>query len=226
MRALAALLLAFALSVTAAPVAQNLTRYVTDQGEFPLRAGPAASEPVTRMVPGGMMVTVQETLPEAGYARVLTGDNSVGWIETRLLVEQPGSRARLAAAVKERDRLAVENKELRDKLTQAEAAIAALGGTDAAKAALTIQKLQLELAEVRRVSASALAIDEERKRLTEANLALERERQKLEVEIGRLHDRTARDWFMIGGGVLLLGVVTGALLGRMRGRRRAGWDQL
>ena len=55
-------------------------------------------------------------------------------------------------------------------------------------------------------------------------VALERSLQTLQQENENLKDRTARDWFMVGAGVVLLGIIVGLIIPRIRWRKKSSWD--
>jgi SH3 domain protein len=86
------------------------------------------------------------------------------------------------------------------------------------------RKASQELAEIKRTASSALAIDSENKDLKSRLVALERNLQTLQQENENLKDRTARDWFMVGAGVVLLGIIAGLIIPRIRWRKKSSWD--
>ena len=81
-----------------------------------------------------------------------------------------------------------------------------------------------ELTEIKRTASSALAIDSENKELKSRMVALERNLQTVQQENENLKDRTARDWFMVGAGVVLLGIIVGLIIPRIRWRKKSSWD--
>ena len=86
------------------------------------------------------------------------------------------------------------------------------------------RKVSQELAEIKRTASSALAIDSENKDLKSRLVALERNLQTLQQENENLKDRTARDWFMVGAGVVLIGILAGLIIPRIRWRKKSSWD--
>ncbi len=81
-----------------------------------------------------------------------------------------------------------------------------------------------ELAEIKRTASSALAIDSENKELKSRVVSLERKLQTVHQENEVLKDRTARDWFMVGSAVVLLGIIVGLIIPRIRWRKKSSWD--
>lgn len=199
------------------------TRYITDQFEITLRTGASTQHTIIKMLPSGAAVELLQLDPDSGYSRVRTADGVEGWVITRYLMDAPSARAQLANA---RDQVASAKDQTAALTQQLNELSKAKGELESSKSQLQteLQTLNQELARVRRTSSKALEIDEERQQLKKYVRTLERDLQTLRTENEELKDRSARDWFVVGAGVLLLGILTGAILARMRGRRRGGWE--
>ena len=50
--------------------------------------------------------------------------------------------------------------------------------------------------------------------------------ESTELKKAGLKDRTARDWFMVGAGVVILGMIIGLIIPRIRWRKKSSWDSL
>lgn len=62
--------------------------------------------------------------------------------------------------------------------------------------------------------------------LAEENAALESRVATLSLETRDLRRSTQRDWLLAGAAVLLVGLVLGIVLPRIRWRRRSRWSDL
>lgn len=213
------LLAAIAGAVHAAPV-----RYVTDQLEITLRSGESTQHQILRMVPSGTPLEVLEQSEESGYTRVKTPDGTEGWVISRYLDKVPSGRARLAESRKELenmrerlDRLQEENGELRNRNAELSGELDKLGTANS--------RLEQEVTRVRRASASALALDDENRSLKTRLKRLERDYQILQQENEALKDHTARDWFIVGAGVVLLGIAIGLVIPKIRWRKKSDWSR-
>jgi SH3 domain protein len=213
------------LLVCVASTALAETRYVSDRLEITLRTGTSTQYSIIRMLPSGMRLEVLERDADSGYTRVRTPDGTEGWVLARYLMEQPAARDQVAVATER-----ATNASLR--VTDLEAQLEALS---AERDALQAQRdgLESELAEVsseleriRRVSASAVELDNANRELRTRVAASEQDGTLLRAEIAELKRNTQRDWFVAGAGVLLLGLVLGLVLPRIRWRRRSGWGDL
>jgi len=207
----------------AAQEAAGGVRYVTDRLSITLRAGPGTQYRILRTLPSGTRLAVLESDPESGWSRVRLESGLEGWVLTRYLMREPAARERLARAeaqaAKARERAAALAERIQALEAERDAARREAGAHKA-----RADKAERELARIRRVSADALRLAEEHQRLKRRVLDLERELRLAQEENDALRDRTARDWFMVGAGVLLAGIVVGLVLPRIRWRRRSSWD--
>ena len=217
------LVLALSLGLITTAIAE--TRYVSDRLEIQMRTGKGTQFRILRMLPSGTALEVLKTDKESGYTRVRAPGGVEGWVLSRLLMNDQAARDKLAEAEKTLARLELENRKLKassDELQKEK------GSTDQERGRLNKdnRKLSQELEEIRRTASSALAIDAENDELKSRIVAYERQAQTLQQENEGLKDRTARDWFMVGAGVVILGMVIGLIIPRIRWRKKSSWDTL
>jgi SH3 domain protein len=217
--------LVLALTAGLAATAMAETRYVSDRLEIQMRTGKGTKYRILRMLPSGTALEVLETDKEDGYTRVRAPGGVEGWVLSRLLMKGQAARDKLADAEKKLAGLELENRKLNTTL---EGLQEEKGSTDQERERLNKdnRKLSQELEEIRRTASSALAIDAENNELKSRIVAYERQVQTLQQENEGLKDRTARDWFMVGAGVVILGMVIGLIIPRIRWRKKSSWDTL
>lgn len=219
-RFLAACLLAL---VSAAAVAE--TRWVSDELEVLVRSGVSTQHAIVRVLKSGARVETLGEDPDAGYTRVRLSDGTEGWVLSRYLDPQPIARDRLAAA---QERV----QALESRLAEVTAQLQSLRGERDALGAEReglggeVESLRAELDRVRRVSASALDLDQANRRLQTELAASEQDRAALRGQVAELKSAARRQWFLAGAGVLALGIVLGLVLPRLRFRRRSRWGEL
>jgi SH3 domain protein len=201
------------------------TRYVSDRLEIQMRTGKGTQFRILRMLPSGTALEVLEVDQENGYTRVRTPGGVEGWVLSRFLMKGRAARDQLADAEKRLARLELENRKLSASLEELQKA---KGNTTSERDQLVKEnrRLSQELDEIRRTASSALAIDAENKELKSRIVAYERRAQSLQQENEGLKDRTARDWFMVGAGVVVLGMIIGLIIPRIRWRKKSSWDSL
>jgi len=199
------------------------SRYVSDTLEITMRSGKGTSYGITRMLRSGTRLEVLEIDKKSGYTKVRTKSGKEGWVLSRFLMKTPAARDRLATAEKKLAELELDNRKLETTMAALKDEKAKLsknlGSLDSES-----RKVSQELAEIRRTASSALAIDSENKELKGRVVSLERQMQTLQQENEGLKDRTARDWFMVGAGVILLGIIVGLIIPRIRWRKKSSWD--
>jgi len=213
------------LSVVSGHVHAQTERYVTDSLRLETRQGPSTSHRITRMLRSGTRVTVLEEDAETGYSRVALDDGSEVWILTRFLMEEPAARAQLAEAV---DNFARERSKARDLASQLGTMGQTTGEIERSRSELARDKklLQTELAQIKQAAANTLAIKERNqsldKQLKEIAMDLATTKQRNRA----LKERSERDWFIAGAGVLLGGMILGLVIPKIRWKRRRGWGEL
>jgi SH3 domain protein len=198
------------------------TNYISDQLEVTLRSGKSTSHSIIRMLRSGTPVEVLEEDKDSGYSMVRALGKE-GWVLSRYLMKGPVPRDQLAGAEKKLAELELENRKM---MTAMQALKAEKDTIEQANSSMDAdyRKVSQELAEIKRTASSALAIDSENKDLKSRLVALERNMQTLQQENENLKDRTARDWFMVGAGVVLIGILVGLIIPRIRWRKKSSWD--
>ncbi|MGH8547776.1 MAG: TIGR04211 family SH3 domain-containing protein [Methylococcales bacterium] len=200
------------------------TVYVTDQLEILLRSGQGSQHKIVSSLETGAPLTVLKNDRGDGWTYVKTEDKKTGWVLTRYLTESPIARIQLDTAVKNLEALQQENKQAKEELNALKAnnqnAV-----TENESLSKEKNRLIQEVTAIRQASSEAVKIMEERDQLQERVINLERDLQTIKRESQTLADSTAQDWFLIGAGVLLGGILLGLILPRLSLRRKTrSWD--
>jgi SH3 domain protein len=203
-----------------APLVQAETAYISDNLTVPLRSGPSnANRILHRGLPSGTKLDILARDDDSGFVQIRTDGGTEGWLPAQYLIEEPIAR----------DRLAVANRRIRE-LTETIAAqeqqlsdlTSGKSSSDASNARLNrqVKELQQELAEIKRISAGAMAQNETNRELMALNERLRTEVDELVVTIASLEDNVQERWLLIGGGLILAGLVLGVSI-KARPRRSA-----
>lgn len=218
-------LIVLAVLSLAALTAAAETRYVSDQLEITLRSGTSTQHSIVRMLRSGTALETLEVDEASGYTRVRTPGGTEGWVLTRYLMDDPAARERLAAITQRAGSQENRALELAEEVQRLQAERASL---EAQRAGLEeeLGEVSAELERIRRVSASALELDKVNRELRTRLAATEQSGDQFRSRISELESNTRRDWFLAGAGVLVLGLILGLVLPRMRFRRRSGWGDL
>jgi len=102
------------------------------------------------------------------------------------------------------------------------------GEIEKSRSALATDKklLQTELAQIKQAAANTLAIKERNQSLDKQLQAVSMDLDAAEQRNRALKERSERDWFIAGAGVLLGGIIIGLVIPKIRWKRRRGWGEL
>ena len=208
----------------ASEIAWSESAWVSDEFEITLRSGPSTSNAIQLMVGSGTALEILERDSDAGYTRVRTGGGTEGWVLSRYLMPEPSAREQLQTLSGQLSSANTKGSSLTSQL----GAIRGEYGT-ATQRIETLEReksqLEQELAEIKRTAANVLRINDENtdlhKQVMDAGIRMD----ILEQENRELSSQTTRYWFMSGSLVLLVGIILGLWLPRIRWQRRSGYDR-
>ncbi len=222
MKKIVRIALVYALFATSAAFAAPA--WVSDQFEITLRSGPSTSNAIQLMVDSGLRLEVLERDAESGYSRVRTPGGTEGWVLSRYLMSEPSAReqlekltSQLTNATSRGSSLDSQMKAVKSEYDSANKQIAKLEREKAA--------VEKELSEIKRTAANVLAINDQNKSLMDQLAAAQIRGDTLEQENRQLSGQSTRYWFMTGALVLLVGVILGIWLPRIRWQRRSRYDR-
>lgn len=222
--ALCVLLLTAVSAGLTAGQASAAPRWVNDEIRITFRAGPGDDFRIIRYLTTGARLETAtpptDRFPNGGpdgWTYLRDGSGDAGWVRDQYLTEQTPARVRIDTVVAERDRAQARVSELTARLSATEADNVAL------RAELEASQNQAAELETRFAAARSgyelletnQALEETIVELRERNSTLEREKQELS-------DRSLKEWFMIGAGVLGAGIILGLILPSLR-RKRDPW---
>ena len=186
------------------------TMYISDELTVPLRRGPSTGHKIINAaLPSGLALDVLAEDKAAGFTQVRTPNGTEGWLQTQYLVSQPVAKDRLAAATKRVEALEAQLKSTRENYQDVRGARSEIEGR-VSELSKENQRLQSELAEIRRVSATAITQFEENKQLKTDNASLQAQVTQLTDEVQSLKRNVMLKWLLSGGGLVLLGLAIGA----------------
>ena len=197
-------------------VTQAAPRYITDQTHIAMRAGEGPSEQMLRMIPAGEKVDLISSNSQTGYSKIRDSENHIGFVLTSQLMKSPSAREKLTDVEK-------RYKVLKQKMQKS------------SKPYKELQKKHQELLDVheqlksskesldsqlqeRTINSDQMArISEERKELRKKLANQTWEMENLKQEYQEYKNDRSQYWFLVGGGVALLGVLIGMILPRLQG---------
>lgn len=207
-------------------IVQAQSRYVTDQFQITLRSGESSGHKILRMLPSGEKLTLLSSNSENGYSKVRAADGKVGFVLTRQLMDGPSARDRLTKAEQRLKELQEEPGRLSSKLARLQDEFEKLQGKYNSLSEQK-QKLDKELEGIRRTASNAIRISNERNDLRKMVAQQTHQVENLKQENRELRNETNQRWFLIGGGVIIIGIILGLILPHLRfQRRKSSWGSL
>ena len=199
------------------------TGYITDQLKITLRSGESTTHKVIRMLPSGTAVEILSRSSETNYAKVRLPDGTVGYVLSRMLLNERPARERLAEAEQQLVVLRQEPGKLSSQLADLQESHADLQQRfNATKNENS--DLKQELSRLRKVAQDPLRIATERDDAVQRSQQLADELDILKLKNQRLTDKTEQNWFLIGAGVIIAGIILGLLIPHMRVKKnRSEW---
>lgn len=199
------------------------TAYITDQLKITLRSGESTTHKVIRMLPSGTAVKVLKRNNETNYTKVQLSDGTTGFVLNRMLLTERPARKRLAEAEQQLVVLRQEPGKLSSQLANLQEAHTALQQV-ATEMKDENGNLQLELSSLSKVARDPLRVARERDDAVFRSQKLADELRILKLKNQRLTDKTEQNWFLIGAGVVIAGIILGLLLPHMRVKKnRSEW---
>lgn len=199
--------------------------YVSDQLVITMRTGASTAHQVIKALKSGTKVDVIKNDEESGYSLIRLEDGTEGWALTRYLVDAPIAAVLLQRAEQRIEQFKQSNTDLKQQLQQFQSKSQASDNT-ASQLQNEKEKLAQEVNRIRSASANAIAISDENQRLNSRIIQLETQLQTLEQENMIIKDRSARDWFITGTGVTLLGILLGLMTPKISLRKKSNWGDL
>jgi len=215
------ILLALTLLTGTAAMAEQA--YVSDELEIMVRSGKSASHRIIATLKSGKRINVIERDRQSGYAKIKLSETREGWVLSRLLHKTPSAKSRLAKAEAALTTLKTKFKDSSQQLTQLSEAKGSLD-TKTSELKKLNTTLSRDLAQLKETSNNAVQILQERNQLQQRVVTIERELESLKRENDMLQSSDAQDWFLVGSGVLLLGIILGFILPKVSWRKKSSWQ--
>lgn len=199
---------------------QAETRWLMDELWVNVRSGAGDQFQIIQTIQSG---TEMQTLGSAqgGFIQVRLQDGTEGWVAERFLQSEPTAALQLDALLAERDQLAEELEEMRERYESFEIGGGNLSDLDQLRSENI--RLASELRQITQVSENAIALDQRNQQLTEENAGLRNELDILNSELSNIRETRESRMMLSGGGLIVIGLILGIVLPRMRAKRRDAW---
>ncbi|MDH5472071.1 MAG: TIGR04211 family SH3 domain-containing protein [Gammaproteobacteria bacterium] len=216
----------FIFSLLVLPIGDSLagsTRYVTDELTIPMRTGTTNRHKIIKFIPSGTRLSILETSEDGSYIKTQI-DDTEGWVEAKLLMDNPGAKEQLEKANRRLEAITQDNAPLKQKIDQANKLIDDLTGKNQE---LHQEKEQLltTLTKLRNSAANPIKVAEENEQLKQEIETKTHKINALINENNTLKDQNIKEWFVIGAVVSLGSLIFGLIIPRISWRKRKSWGE-
>ena len=199
------------------------TRYVTDELEVTLRTGPSVQNKIVRVLSSGDRVDVIGEAADGDYSQVTTSGGDSGYILTRYLIANESARNRVIKLEAQLETLRSKPGELQTLLANSQEENQELIRQNVS---LTeqLKSTTSELAHIKKVSKEAVSLSERNSKLENDAQQMLLQLDDMRIQNKVLKDQSAKRWFVLGGGTILVGLILGWILSiSKRPRRQSSW---
>jgi SH3 domain protein len=197
-------------------------RWVTDEFEIMMRSGKGGKQRILRQLKSGTRLETLKVDEESGYTKVRVSSGDEGWVLTRYLRTTPTSKLKLPAVEKKLQTTASKNAELKKDVAGLKKERQSLQG-EVAELQANNRSLQDQVDRITKLSANTIQVDDQNKQLKQRLSDSEKQIDELESNNMQLGSRANREWFLVGGAVLALGLLLGLILPRINWRKQSTW---
>lgn len=199
--------------------------YIDDVLYVPLRGGQSTDHQILhRGLKSGTELERLEVNEETNYTRVRTDSGLEGWIRSQYISEEPVAEQVLDSVSDRLENLEAEHQQSLLRLREAREDNETLS-SDVSSLREENESLASELKRINELAANVIAIDEENDRLVSDRSDLVTEIEGLNQANQELASSRAQEWFLAGGGTVLIGLLFGFWIARRLYHRRntSGW---
>ncbi|GAB6192811.1 TIGR04211 family SH3 domain-containing protein [Desulfocastanea catecholica] len=214
------LLLGFLLSCSAifcsVKTVNAATRYVKPSAEVVVRTGQGNEYKIISMVKDGAAVDLLQE--NDAYAMIRLPDGREGWMLKRFLSADPPLSVVVASLRAENEKM--KQREM-EQARQVDEISATLKKTESELASIVTERDQVktDFQNLQEDTADVILIKEDMLKATKENELLAQEMAMLKEENNKLNKDKSINWFLAGGGVLLVGMFIGRLSSASRKRK-------
>lgn len=194
------------------------TVFIRDTVYVPLRGGQSSEHRILhRGLKSGTPLERLVTNPESGYTRVRTEGGLEGWIQTQYLVEEPIAADRLAPVQKQVETLEAEHQQTLLRLREARDSLTAK--------TRQYEELQQEYTDLQALAGNVVTINDDNARLQQEMEDMAGQIALVRAQSSALEQSTSRDWFLAGGGTVIVSLLFGFWVARRiyQKRNTGGW---
>ena len=202
-------------------ISEKTVRYINDRQVVRIRSGRTDKDRILTSVSSG---TELELIAQKGrYSQVRTIKGVTGWLLSIYLRKTPIARVRLKETTKflkqAKDEIKEKNNSYRNLNTIHEKLKERYQDLES-----NFTKSQQKNKKLAKLASEPIKLANENKHLSKLSAEMTEEINSLKAEMTELRDDSDKQWFLNGVGVILLGVLLGILLPKLRPQQKSTWS--
>ncbi|MBL4827346.1 MAG: TIGR04211 family SH3 domain-containing protein [Spongiibacteraceae bacterium] len=198
-------------------------RYIRDVLYVPVRSGQTSKHRIVHKgLISGTKLFLLDNDEDSGYSLIRTEKGTQGWIPNRYLSFDPAGRdlhqqaqQRITQLQQKNSTLTLQLAKLRTQDKQSQNKITEFNSQN--------QDLNNKLKHITQLSANAIALDSENKKLSQLHQSLKNQVDVLTADNKNLLDNNENDAFLNGVFAVLIGVVIALIVPRLRSKKSSEW---
>ncbi len=198
-------------------------RYIRDILFIPLRSGQTTQHRIVHKgLVSGTRLTIIEKSEDGNYSHVRTDNGKEGWLQTQYLSDEQSGRSLYEQSLISIAKLEESNdaltQEVQTNRTEKDAALKQL-----ATLSEESTKMDIELQQIKNISANAIRLNSDNQQLMEDNQKLKNNLDVLSSDNKRLQDDDSNDAFLNGAFAVLIGVMITLIVPRLWPSKNTEW---
>ena len=198
------------------------TQYVSDDLVITLRTGQGNQFEIIKTLSSGAKLEILEET-DTGYTKVKTESGIEGWVRTQYLTKEPIAAIKLEKAEAKIAKLNEKVTSLQDELTTLQKEKGQLD-SEYSKLRGEHDSTSKELSHLSEIAARPKQLATENRDLRLQYEKINDELVLVKQENQVLKDRSKRNWFLTGAGVVILGMIIGLIIPKLRFRKKDSWS--
>ena len=198
-------------------------RYIDDTLRIPLRSGASTDHRIVTFLSSGTKVDQQRLNEDDDkWAFVVLDNGKEGWVQVRYLKNTPAAKQLLAFSQQELSKVKASNSEQSATIRELKSEIKSLK-KQLGELEKHSGKSDKELAHIKEISKNAIRLDHSNNQLLEENELLKAAQEENEQLITKLESKQQNTGMVYGALAVLLGVILGWIMPKMKSNRSDGW---
>ena len=196
------------------------TRYVMDVIYIGVRDSPEEGASQVAVIKSGAKLEVLDVLDE--QVKVRTEKGETGWVKDRYLSSEPIAALLLESANKRIESLSSTNSRLNKELSELKNSLRMVEKENKTISG-KFSKVSKENARINEIAKKPLELSRQTAELSDQVVSLGDQVKTLTAANRKLQDDAGQDWFLAGAGVVIIGILLGLVVPRMRLKRKSEW---